>query len=217
MATSGDRIPTADEAWNQWAGLVARSVEAQARLTRDATEALRRAGAQTEIPASLLDRGQLEAWGREGLQYWSDLVTLGVGYVNNVIAVTQQAAGRVLQDVEVATRSSTAARPTTQRIPVDLAGRAGEPITTQVMVSNSRAVTQRVDFEVGRFTGPNGPLHPHVTFDPAHSTLAPRQERQVTMRIVIDPADAGTGDVCHGEVRIVGGDDVVLVLTLRIV
>jgi hypothetical protein len=215
MSASQDRNQTPDEAWNQWTGLVARSMEAQARLARDASEVLRRAGAQTDVPASLLDRDQLEAWGREGVQYWNDVVTLGLGYVNNVIAVTQNAAGRFLQDVDsVARPSSHQAAPA--RIPIDLAAAAGKPITTQVTISNTRGATRRVEFEVGRFTGPNGPFHPHVTFDPAHSILAPGQERQVELRVEIDPKDGAAGDVCHGELRILGGDDVVLLLTIRI-
>ncbi len=216
MSTSQDRSQTSDEAWSQWSGLIARSMEAQARLARDASEVLRRAGAQTEVPASLLDRDQLEAWGREGLTYWNDLVTLGIGYANNVIAVTQNAAGRFLQDVDAVARPSSSARLAPTRVPIDLPATEGEPISTQVTVSNSRGATRRVEFEVGRFSGPNGPFHPHVTFDPAHSILAPGQERQVALRIEIDPKDAAAGDVCHGEVRILGGDDVVLVLTIRV-
>jgi hypothetical protein len=215
MSTSQDRIPTPDEAWNQWTGLIARSMEAQGRFTRDATEALRRAGAQTDIPASLLDRDQLEAWGREGLQYWNDLMSLGVGYVNNVVEVTQHAAERLLRDVDVAMRPSST-HVVVDRVPVELSGVVGEPITTQVTVSNTRGAARRVEFEVGRFSGPNGPFHPHVTFDPAHSTLSPGQERQITMRLEIDPKEVVAGDVCRGEIRIVGGDDVVLVLTIRI-
>jgi hypothetical protein len=83
-------------------------------------------------------------------------------------------------------------------------------------LSNNRGATRRVEFEVGRFSGPSGPFHPHVTFDPAHSILGPGEERQVSLRIQIDPKDATAGDVCHGEVRILGGDDVVLVLTIRV-
>jgi hypothetical protein len=215
MTTPHDANASPDETWNQWAGLLARSMEAQARLTRDATDVFRRAGEQTEIPASLLDRGQLEAWGREGLQYWSDIVTLGIGYVNNVIEVTQSAAGRLLQDVDVVARPDRAHAPA-ERIPVDLTGAVGEPISTQVTIGNTRGTTRRVEFEVGRFTNADGPLHPHVTFDPSHSILAPNQERVVTMRVEIDPKDIAVGDVCHGEIRILGGDDVVLALTIRI-
>ncbi len=215
MNESQDRTPTPDEAWSQWTGLIARSMEAQGRITRDATEVLRRAGEQTQIPTSLMDREQLEAWGREGLQYWNDIVTLGVGYVNNVIQTTQHAAERLLSDVEGLNRSS-GTRVVVDRVPVELSGVSGEPITTQVTVSNTRGATRRVEFEVGRFTGPDGPFHPHVTFDPAHSTLAPGQERQVTMRLEINPKDAAAGDECRGEIRILGGDEVVLVLTIRI-
>jgi len=215
MSTSQDRTPTPDEIWGQWTGLVAKSVEAQARLARDAADVLRRAGTQTEVPASLLDRDRLQAWGREGTQYWNDVITLGMGYLNNVIAVTQNAAGRFLQDVDAVARPTNGmAAPA--RVPIELNGSEGQPITTQVTVSNTRGATRRVEFEVGRFSGPNGPFHPHVTFDPAHSILAPGQERQVSMRIAIDPKDAAAGEVCHGEVHILGGDDVVLVLTIRI-
>jgi hypothetical protein len=89
-------------------------------------------------------------------------------------------------------------------------------MTTFVTVSNAKGATRRVEFEVGRFTGPNGPFHPHVTFDPSHSTLAAGEERQVMIRVVIDPKDAHAGDECHGEIRILGGDDVVLALTIRV-
>ena len=215
MSQSQDQGRTADEMWSQWTGLVARSMESQSRIARDATEVLRRAGEQTSIPSSLMDRDQLEAWGREGLQYWNDLVTLGVGYVNNVIGVTQQSAERLLRDVDRATRTS-ATRVVINRIPVDLSGVAGEPMTTQITVSNAHGSTRRVEFEVGRFTGPAGPVHPHVTFDPSHAVLAPGQERQVTVRIEIDPKDAAAGDECRGEIRIIGGDDVILDLTLRL-
>jgi hypothetical protein len=215
MSTSHERDQTPDEAWSQWTGLIARSMEAQARLARDANDVLRRAGAQTQIPASLLDRDQLEAWGREGLTYWNDLVTLGIGYANNVISVTQNAAGRFLQDVDAVARPS-AAHVAPTRVPVELAAAEGDAITTHVTVSNNRGATRRVEFEVGRFSGPSGPFHPHVTFDPAHSILGPGEERQVSLRIQIDPKDATAGDVCHGEVRILGGDDVVLVLTIRV-
>ena len=215
MSTSQDRTRTADEVWSQWSGLLARSMEAQSRIARDATEVLRRAGEQTQVPSSLMDREQLESWGREGLQYWNDVVTLGVGYVNNVIKVTQHTAERLLRDFEGASRSSNT-RVVIDRIPLELSGAAGEPMTTQVTVSNARGATRRVEFEVGRFTGPGGPFHPHVTFDPSHSTLAPGQERQVTIRVEIDPKVAAAGDECRGEIRILGGDDVVLDLTIRL-
>ena len=215
MSESQDRSRAAEEAWSQWTGLIARSMEAQSRFTRDATDVLRRAGEQTTIPTSLLDRDQIEAWGREGLQYWNDIVNLGLGYANNVIGLTTQAADRLLKEADRATRAS-ATRVVPDRIPLGMSGVAGEPMTAVVTVSNTRGATRRVEFEVGRFTGPGGPIHPHVTFDPSHSTLNSGQERQVEIRVEIDPQDAGAGDECRGEIRVLGGDDVVLDLTIRL-
>jgi len=219
VTTTPTPTATFQGALSDWSRLVARSIEGQARLARGSVALARRVAVNDEGRGSAAGRAYLDSLGREAAHYWTEAVALGLGYADGLLSLAQDTAARVLDDVDAAA-GPTPVRPDggdpgVRRIAVALAGIVGSEIATKVTVANNQPRRRAVKFDVGVLTGPDGPFHPPLHLEPASLTLPAGEEGTVGLRLEMRPDLFTRGETYRGEIRVHGGDEAILVLSVR--
>ncbi len=206
-------VASAAQMWSEWQRLATRSVRGQLALAQESWEAARRFPAG-EAATSQLNRSYADAAWREAQRYWSEAVALGLDYTDGLVTLGQRSAARLLDQV-TAPAGHVEPDPPPRRVAVDLAGIVGERVSTRITVANRQREPRRVTFAVSDMTGGGETFAPPISVSPDSLLLHPGEERDVELVLDLRDDQFAAGVVYHGEVRIRGGDNVILALEVR--
>jgi len=199
--------------WQQFQELAVESARAQLKLAKQYVDTTQRLGRDGWPDAADVKRLQTE-----GERYLRELAELNVRYARSVQDLTRESGQRLF---DVATKEhvhDSPAKHSDIRLALDVSGPWGGEASGSFTVANTRTDIARVSFQAGQFHAAHGDttfLAP-VSFDPAGVDLAPRTEATVGITVQLDKAHFEPGRTYLGEVRVLGGTDVVLELTGRV-
>lgn len=147
-----------------------------------------------------------------------ELAGLSVRYYENLLRLGHEFQQQLLDSVERGTRrpageASTAADGT-ERVEVTLHAPAGETATASLVLENKRDESAEIGFSVSDFStaGVEAFAAP-LTITPDHFTLAPREERVVSLSLPIDADRFTAGTLFHATVVVHGYDDLELAVS----
>lgn len=211
MATGAQPVDQVQRAIDEWRRMASGAWEAQAALARESLERM------TELSQSVpsapgLDRAAVTAVTREYADFVNRAVGLSLGYADDMAALVQSTAARMLEDVQAGSRG---AATSVQTIPMILRGHVGSTITSRVTLANHQAVTHDVTFEVGPVVGPRGSFAPSLRLEPAVLTLEPEQEAAVELHVELPAEHFDPGATYSCQVAVHGGDEAILSLTIQ--
>ena len=195
--------------WQQVQELVSESARTQLRLAKQYVEV-------TQRMAKWPDSDALGRLRSEGERYLRELADLNLSYARMVQDLARESGERLVE-------AATGERPREDvrsgvRLALDLSGPRGGQAAGGFTVANTRAETARVSLEASAFRPAGGgrAVRLPVTFDPAGFDLAPGAETDVRIAVGLGEEQVEAGRTYHGEVRVLGGVDVVLEVTLHV-
>ena len=211
---------TTQTRWQQLQELAVESARTQLRLAKQYVDATQRLGREGWPDATDVKRLQTE-----GERYLRELAELNLRYARSVQDLARES-GQRLYDVATSEHvhgahgsQASHAKHSDIRLALDLAGPWGGAASGSFTVANTRTEIARVSFEAGPLRAAHGgekAFPATVSFDPGGVDLAPRTEANVAITVELDKAHFEPGRTYLGEVRVLGGTDVVLELTVRV-
>ena len=213
MATTDGQDRPPRLALEEWGRVAARSWETQAKLAQEALDRAVRLASSSRSSLPTLDPDALAAASEEYTDFVNRAVGLSLAYADDMVALLQQTGRRLLEDVQPVSTGHDASGSSAS--PVVLHGAVGSTLVTTVTLANHQLQAHDVSFEVGPLTGPRGAFMPTTRLVPAILTVDPGAEAQVELSLDL-PADQFEPDeVYSGRIVVRGGDDAVLVLSVR--
>lgn len=203
---------TTSSAWQQFQDLAVEAARTQIRLARQYVDVTMRLGRD-----GWSDPDYLRRLGHEGDRYLRELTDLNLRHARALQELARDSGERIL-DLSTGGRHTTHGRHDV-RLALDVSGPVGGHATGTFTVANTRDETAHVSFETGslRATQHDGKaFRPKVAFDPAGLDLAPGAEARVELAVHLDKGQFEAGRTYRGEVRVLGGTDIVLELTVRV-
>jgi hypothetical protein len=197
----------------EWGWMAARTWEAQAALARDSLERVIALSQSAQASVPSMDRDALAAVSAGYADFVNRAVSLSLNYADDMAALVQTTATRLLQDVQAGPGRSASNGPS---IHVLLNGSVGTSIVTRVTLANHQPREHDVTFEVGPVTGPRGSFAPSLRVRPAVLTLAPGAEADVELTLDLPAEDYEPAGTYAGIVTVRGGDEAVLALTIQV-
>jgi hypothetical protein len=207
--------PPAAALWSEWQRLASRSWRSQLSLAQETWDIARRTPVGDARTTSALNQAYVDAAWRESQRYWTEAMSLGLDYADGLVTLAQRSAARVLDVVAPATTADHTAQPPPRRVPVELSGPVGGAVTTRVTVANRQRQTRRVTFTIGQMVGGGATFMAPLTVSPHELVLAPAEERDVELRLQLDPGRFSPDTAYYADVHIEGGDNVTLALEVR--
>ena len=206
---------TTQTRWQQLQELAVDSARTQLRLAKQYVDATQRLGRDGWPDAADVKRLQAE-----GERYLRELAELNLRYARSVQDLARES-GQRLYDVAKSEQHvhESHAKHSDIRLALDLAGAWGGEASGSFTVANTRTEIARVSFEAGPLRAAHGgekAFPATVSFDPGGVDLAPRTEATVGITVALDKGHFEPGRTYLGEVRVLGGTDVVLELTVRV-
>lgn len=213
MPTRPDGAEQVRLALGEWGWMAARAWEAQSALARESLERViaMTQSAQSGVPG--LERDVLAAVSQDYAEFINRAMGLSMSYADDMAALVQRTATRLLQDVQGGPGGTASPDPAMY---VVLGGAAGSSIVTRVTLANHQPREHDVTFEVGRVTGPDGSFAPSLRVEPSVLTLGPGAEAEVELTLDLPAEDYRPGCTYSGRVTIRGGDEAVLSLTIQV-
>ncbi len=205
---------TTQTRWQQLQELAVDSARTQLRLAKQYVDATQRLGRDGWPDAADVKRLQTE-----GERYLRELAELNLRYARSVQDLARESGQRLY---DVATNEhvhESHPKHSDIRLALDLSGAWGSEASGSFTVANTRTEIARVSFEAGPLRAAHGgekAFPATVSFDPGGVDLAPRTEATVGITVALDKAHFEPGRTYLGEVRVLGGTDVVLELTVRV-
>jgi hypothetical protein len=178
--------------------LTARSVADQANVTRRYRAMLDRVAAGELDPIRMrveYDRLVNE----QGQRFAQDLTALGVNYYRAILDLNRAYVERLLDHLDDGPDVSPGGEHSRQPEPtpcetVELVGRPGETVTTSFVVENPEPLPARVTFFLSDVISEHDEvIRGCVEIDPPVLDLDGRDERRVTLRVMLDPERFAAG------------------------
>jgi hypothetical protein len=205
---------TTQTRWQQLQELAVESARTQLRLAKQYVDATQRLGRDGWPDAADVKRLQAE-----GEHYLRELAELNLRYARSVQDLARESGQRLFDVATSEHGHEPHARHSDIRLALDLSGPWGGEASGSFTVANTRTEIARVSFEAGRLRAAHGgekAFSANVSFDPGGVDLAPRTEATVGVTVELDKGHFEPGRTYLGEVRVLGGTDVVLELTVRV-
>ena len=212
MPTRPDAPQQVRLALEEWGWAAARTWEAQAALARESLErviALSQT-AQGSVPG--LDRAALTAISQDYSEFVNRAVGLSLAYADDMAALVQGTATRLVQDAQ----GRTGSRESGPEIQLVLRGAVGSSIRTRVTLANHQPREHDVTFEVGPVTGSGTSFAPSLRVQPSVLTLGPGAEADVELVLDLPAEHYEPGQTYSCRVTVRGGDEALLALTIQV-
>jgi hypothetical protein len=210
--------------------LTARSMGDQVRAMQRYRELLQDLAAGRVDPAALRARYD-RLLGEQSAQLARDVSELGMRYYQSMLDLNRAYVDRLFD--ELAVSAGGAARPASdggdaapppppppaQAVELTLTGRAGEDATASFVVENKRQEPADVIFLVSDFAAVDEPaaaFRPQLDVTPPRFRLDPHEERDVALRIPLDPEQFAPGRSYRGQVLVRSNDDLTLEVSVEV-
>ena len=213
MSTRPDPPGQVRLALEEWGWMAARTWEAQAALARESLERVIALSQSAQGSVPTLDPEALTAVSRGYAEFVNRAVNLSLTYADDMSALVQGTATRLLQDVQGGPGLSPSTGPA---IHVVLHGAVGSSIVTRVTLANHQPREHDVTFEVGPVTGSGRSFAPSLRVQPSVLTLAPGTEAEVELTLDLPAEDFEPGGTYRGRVTVRGGQEAVISLTIEV-
>jgi hypothetical protein len=206
--------------------LTARSMGDQVRAMQRYRELLQDLAAGRVDPAALRARYD-RLVSEQSAQLARDVSELGMRYYQSMLDLNRAYVDRLFDDLAVsaggaarpASDGGDAAPPPPQAVELTLRGRAGEDATASFVVENKRPEPAEVIFLVSDFAAVDDPaaaFRPQLDVTPPRFRLDPHEERDVALRIPLEPAQFAPGQSYRGQVLVRSNDDLTLEVSVEV-
>jgi hypothetical protein len=174
--------------------LIARSLEEQFRASQRYYEVMQRAG-RGELLTKSVGEGYWRFVQEESTRYARNLATLSLDYYHTLIEMGRsyndlffdQVLGIRADATPASAASAGPEAPLPRRVEIEMRAAVGAEATASFSLENNRDEPLEISFFVSDFVGPTvtAAFRPPLQIQPSRFTLAPGEERSVTLRLFV--------------------------------